>query len=182
MKRALIVHGWDCNSNDYWYQDEKKALEALGYEAKVPDMPSAVLPAMEKWVKVVSDFRPGENDILIGHSLGTTTILRYLEKSHQKVDKVFLIAAFARDLNEYFPTTHLLDPITDFATEKPFNWKKIKSNYNECFVINQKDDVWVPKECGIEVAEKLGANLKLVDGTNHFSKIDLSLINKHIHS
>ena len=89
-KRVLIIHGWESNSREHWFLAEKERLEKLGYEVVVPDMPNTLHPQKEEWVKVIEDFNPDENSILIGHSLGGVTILRYLEIAKNKTRKCIL--------------------------------------------------------------------------------------------
>lgn len=176
MKRVLIIHGWQSNSEEHWYQEEKNILESKGYEVSVPDMPNSNFPKQQEWVKVIEDFKPTENDVLIGHSLGVPTILRYLEDATGRVDKVFLFAGFASPLKLDVEDGEYPD---SFVT-KSFDWDAIKIKANNIYVINQRNDEWVPKEKGIEIADKLKEEIILVDGTNHFDTMDLDLINDRI--
>ncbi len=174
MKRAIIVHGWGSNPNDWWFKKEKKILGKKGYRVAIPLMPNTLLPKRTIWVRVLRLLVPGEKTVLIGHSLGCPTILRYLEKAKKPVDKVFLVAPFARDLGLNFV------PIQDFVS-KPFNWGKIRENANEFYVITQKDDEWTPVEYGVEVAEILGARLTITEGNDHLQEsLDLNLINDNL--
>jgi hypothetical protein len=176
MKKVLIIHGWESGSKEHWYQEEKSILEKRGYEVFVPDMPNTNFPVEKEWVKIVEDFSPNENDILIGHSLGAPTILRYLEKARGKVGKVFLIAGFASELKLDYPSTQYPQSFV----KRDFNWQRIKDNVGRAFVINQKDDEWVPKEKGEEIVQNIDGRFILVDGNNHFDKMDLNLINNYL--
>jgi len=80
-KKVLIIHGWESNSKEHWFLEEKKRLEKSGHEAVVPDMPNASRPIKEEWVRILKNFGPNESSVLIGHSLGGTAILRYLEEA-----------------------------------------------------------------------------------------------------
>ena len=171
MKRALIVHGWESASNEHWYQEEKKALEKLGYVVTAPNMPNSFHPDKEEWVNVITHFAPDEDSVLIGHSLGAPAILRYLEKTDKKVGKIFLVAGFASDLGFNETRKFVIDP---------FDWDKIKQNVEEIFVLNQIDDPWVPFAVGAEMAKNLSVEIVKVDGNNHFDTMDLDLINKEL--
>ena len=177
MKRALIIHGFGSNSREHWFQEEKVTLEKMGYQVTVPDMPHASEPVKEEWLEVVRKFKPSESDILIGHSLGAPTILRYLEEAENKVGKVFLLSAFAEDLNPFSEDKHTFDDINNFIVDTPFDWNKIKKNCDEFYVIHETNDPYVPKECGMRVAQNLSGNLVLCEGDCHFDKLDLTLIN-----
>lgn len=170
-KRILIIHGWESNSKEHWFLEEKTRLEKMGYEVSVPDMPHSFFPKQEEWVKVVEDFQPDKNSILIGHSLGCPTILRYLERAKKKIDKCFLIASPINFLSFL--------PVKNFF-ETDFQWEKIKKMAKKFIVINQTKDTWVPLSHGQELSKKLGVNLIVVEGTDHFDKMDLSLIENNL--
>lgn len=171
MKKALITHGWESGPNEHWYQEEAAVLERLGLEVLVPEMPGGTWPKKDEWVKIVADFNPDEETVLIGHSLGAPTILRYLENAEKKVGKVFLVAGFAKDLG--------MEETSNFVAE-PFDWEKIKASANEIYVINEIDDPWVPLERGKEIAEATGAEFVPVAGNVHFDSMDLNLINSRL--
>jgi hypothetical protein len=175
-KRILIIHGWESNSKEHWFLEEKRRLEKLGHEVVVPDMPNTFHPKQEEWIKVIEDFAPDDNSILIGHSLGGVTILRYLEKTNKKLTKCILIATPIRKLSK---SGYDFNPIDDFF-EPDFNWEKIKQNCKEFIVINQTEDNWIPPQHGKDLAYYVGGTLKIVEGNNHFDTIDFSLLEEHI--
>lgn len=171
MKRAIIIHAWGSDPKEHWYQEEKKLLEEKDYKVDLPKMPGGLWPKQDEWLKVIESLEPDESTVMIGHSLGAPAILRYLEASGNKVDKLFLVAAFAVDLG--------IKETSSFF-QKAFDWGKIKKNFGQAYVINEKDDPYVPLERGKEVAESLGAELIVVDGNIHFDKMDLSVINSKV--
>jgi len=168
MRKVIIIHGWESNPSEHWYLEEKRILEGRGYEVLVPEMPDSAHPQKDEWVKTIGNLCPDENTILVGHSLGTPAILRYLEQSGQKVDKVISIAGFAQDLG-YAETSNFV--------EEPFDWDKIKILANKFVIIAQKEDPYVSVEIAKEVADKTNGEWVLVDGDNHFDKMDLDLMN-----
>ncbi|MEK7108482.1 MAG: alpha/beta fold hydrolase, partial [Patescibacteria group bacterium] len=80
-KRAIIVHGWSGNPQEGWFPWLEKEITTAGLEVSVPAMPDADHPKIEPWVQTLVDTigTPDANTILIGHSIGAQTILRYLE-------------------------------------------------------------------------------------------------------
>jgi len=90
-KRVLIIHGLESNSREHWFLEEKTRLEKLGYEVTVPDMPNSFHPQKEEWLKVIKDFNLDENSILIGHGLGGTIILSFLEQATKVVGECIFI-------------------------------------------------------------------------------------------
>lgn len=87
MKRAIIVHCWGGDSDYAWYPWAKSQLENLGYQVTVPDMPDSDPPILATWLphlkKIIG--QPDDELVLIGHSIGTVAIMRYLELLGQKV-------------------------------------------------------------------------------------------------
>lgn len=175
-KRVLIIHGWESNSREHWFLEEKGRLEKLGFEVVVPDMPDTFHPKKEEWVKVIKDFNPDKDSILIGHSLGGVAILRYLEETSNKVGECILIATPIRKLKredyDFGPTYNFFEPDIDY--------QKIKQNCKEFIVINQTDDPWVPLQHGKDLANYINANFEMVEGNDHFDKINFNLLEKYI--
>jgi len=46
--------------------------------------------------------------------------------------------------------------------------------------LNQTKDPWVDPQHGKDLAKYLGVNLVLIEGNDHFDKIDFSLLEKNI--
>lgn len=102
MKRAIIIHGWEGSPDSNWFTSVANDFRKLDYYVEVPQMPNAFFPKKEQWVSYLSNLigTPDENLVLIGHSLGCITILRYLEglPTDQKVGKIVLVAGFAESV------------------------------------------------------------------------------------
>lgn len=170
-KRVLIIHGWESNSREHWFLAAKERLEKLGYQVFVPDMPNTFYPKQEEWVKVIEDFKPDEDSILIGHSLGGVTILRYLEKATKKVGQSILIAAAIRKVG--------YKEIDNFF-ETDFDWGKIKESSKSFIILSQREDPIVNVQHSQDLTKHLGAKSILVEGKDHFDKIDFSLLEENI--
>jgi hypothetical protein len=172
-KRVLIIHGWESNSKEHWFLEEKERLEKLGYGVTVPDMPNTLRPKKEEWVSVIKDFNPDENSILIGHSLGGVAILRYLEAADRKVGKCILIATPIKKLGLGY------EGIENFL-EEDFDWDKVKGKARKLVIFNQTEDPAVPLQHGKDLANFINAELVIVNGNDHFDKIDFELLEKYI--
>lgn len=172
-KNILILHGWDSGSKEHWYMDAKTFLTNKGYKVYVPDMLGAYYPKKEEWLKIVKNFQPDENWILIGHSLGGVTILKYLEQATVKVNKVILIAT------PYEPME--FTPIANFFAGG-FDWEIIKTMADKFIVVSEDNDPLVPLDHGKNYAKKLNCQLIVENGFLHFDKIDLKLLEKIIES
>ncbi|XOB41012.1 MAG: RBBP9/YdeN family alpha/beta hydrolase [Candidatus Nealsonbacteria bacterium] len=170
-KRILILHGWESNSKEHWFLEEKERLEKLGHKVFVPDMPNTFHPKKEQWIKVIEDFDPDSRSVLVGHSLGGTVILNYLEKIDEKIKRCVLIATPIEKLS-FKPTNNFFEP--------NFDWQKIKQNCEEFFILNQTKDPWVPLEHGESLATYVNGKLIKVDGDDHFDAIDFPMLEKCI--
>lgn len=186
MKRALILHGFFDNSRMYWFQKEKKLLEKHGYLVTAPDLPHSFIPRKGSWLRVVDEFAPDKESVLLGFSLGGTTILKYLETTETKVDTVILLAT-PIGFTEKPKGLHLFveSLLTDFlfklsGYEKSYDWDKIKESADRFILIYKNGD---PKVCptqGRILAENLGTKLIMLRGKDHMHKLNLELVNKNL--
>lgn len=170
-KRVIFIHGWGGYPNEGWRPWLQEELEMKGYKVLNPFMPNTDNPEVNKWISTLSEVvdRPDENTILVGHSLGAITILRYLEslKDSEKIGGAVFIAGFANDLtfNGY------KGELTQFV-KNPLDWEKIRKHCKFFSVIQSKDDQWV----SVDQFENLKLHLKgkfiLTDGMKHFSGDD----------
>lgn len=172
-KRVFIIHGWEGSPKNDWMPWAKKELEQKGYQVIVPEMPDTKHPRIETWVPYVNKVvgKPDENTILIGHSIGCQTVLRYLQtlKDEQKVAKVILVAGWIS-----------LTPISLRAPEDreivkpwyetPIDYQKVKSHADSFVAIFSDNDPYVPFLKNSETyKEKLGAEIILEKGKGHFN-------------
>ena len=163
-KKVVIIHCWDGTPDYCWYPWLKKNLELKGFFVKVPTMPETGLPKQKLWVQKMEKVigQPSSNLILVGHSIGCITILRYLEslKEGQSIAGAVLIAGFISDLGfkelkNYFET--------------PLNLEKVKSHCSKFVAIYSDNDPYVDLKYGYEFKEKLGAKLIVKSKKGHFS-------------
>lgn len=164
MKRAIIVHCWSGSPNYAWYQWVKDELGKRDYQVTVPDMPNTDEPKLSTWLPRLKQTigHPDEELLLIGHSIGTVTIMRYLESlQEERVGKVILVAGFTdqlgfRELENFF--------------DKHLDFSKIKSKSKNGFVAIQSDnDPFVSEQYGTRLQEELGAKLVVKHGAYHMS-------------
>ncbi len=164
MKRAVIVHCWGGNSNYAWYPWAKAELEKLGYAVTVPDMPDSDPPKLATWLphlrQVIGE--ADEDLVLIGHSIGTVAIMRYLESLQSgQVGKVIMVAGFTDQLG-------FSELENFFETRLDFSSIKTKSK-NGFVVIQSDDDPFVSEQYGTRLQEELGAKLIIKHGAKHMS-------------
>ncbi|MBI3619625.1 serine hydrolase family protein [Candidatus Roizmanbacteria bacterium] len=171
MKTVHIVHGWYGNPDGEWRPWLKKILLQKGWRVEIPAMPNSRKPEMNAWVKHLKKTipAPDKNTVLIGHSLGVITILRYLEslKPAEKIGAAILIAGFSYDL-EYDGYHQELG--TFFRTS--VNFAAVKKHCHNFTVLHSQDDPWVPIKHAYLFREKLGARIIIQNGMKHYSGDD----------
>jgi predicted alpha/beta hydrolase family esterase len=165
MKRAIIVHCWGGAADYAWYPWAKTELEKRGYEVTVPNMPDPDPPVLATWLPHLAQLvgEPDDDLVLIGHSIGTVTIMRYLESLPEgaQVGRVILVAAFTdqlgfRELENYF--------------ESRLDYSKIKNKSKNGFVVIQSDDdPFVSEQYGTRLQEELNAKLVIKHAASHMS-------------
>lgn len=165
MKRAIIVHCWEGYPEYCWYPWVKKELEAKGFSVLVPEFPDTDNPKQDAWVQYLAKKVgiPDDNFVLIGHSIGSVTILRYLEnlRPEERVGGAVLVAGFTDDLG--------FDQLKNYF-QTPIDLEKIRSKSKNGFVaIHSDNDPFVPSKHGDVFNEKLGAGLIIMHAMKHFS-------------
>jgi predicted alpha/beta hydrolase family esterase len=165
MKRAVIVHCWSGSPQYCWYPWVKAQLEQRGFRVTVPAMPDADAPKLATWLPALIQTvgEPDEELYLIGHSIGSVTILRYLEQlpEQSKVGGIVLVAGFTdplgfKELENFFSV--------------PLDLEGAKEHLAKgAVLVHSDDDPYVSLHFGHELKEKLGAELKVLPGMKHFS-------------
>lgn len=173
MKRAYVVHGWGGNSKEGWFPWLKKELESQGIETTVFDMPDTENPTIETWVKYLEDNiqNPDAETILIGHSIGCQTILRYLEKllENMKIGKAILVAPWY--LLSNLEVEEL--PIAKPWLETPIDEKKVLEHVGKIVTIFSDNDFYDCVEENKKIfSEKYNAEIIIEHAKGHFSGDD----------
>ena len=166
--KIVFVHGYTASSKADWYPNLTKELDALHVDYVVPDLPCGKHPHAKDWLEIVDrEVRnAGKPVALVGHSLGSRTVLLYLDQFKQPVKMVFLIAAFA---NWTENAKRRDENYADFFEHK-LDIDAIKKLCNKFVVIHSRDDDSIDYKQGQEIAEDLGAKLVTADGRGHMYK------------
>ena len=144
MKQVFIIHGWGGSSEKDWIPWAKRVLVQKGFEVHIPTMPDTDNPVIDKWVGHLAK-EIGEIDkdtVLIGHSIGCQTILRYLEgfSTGSRIGKVILIAPWVSLKN----LTSEEEPIARPWEETQINFDSLKSKAGSYVAVFSDDDPVVP--------------------------------------
>jgi len=162
----IIIHGVYATPESNWFPWLKKEVETLGYEAIVPKFPTPLDQSLESWFRVLSQYenKINEETVLIGHSLGASFILSYLEKTNKKIKAAFLVSAFHKQLGSQY------DELNKTFVDRQFNWEKIRQSCGRFFVFASDNDLYIPLEIGKEIADNLKTELSIVHDAGHINK------------
>jgi predicted alpha/beta hydrolase family esterase len=80
-KRAFIIHGYLSSPNEAWLPWLRRELEKKGYAVSLPAMPRPDHPVISEWIGFIAGLvgEPDDSTSMIGHSIGSQAVLRYLE-------------------------------------------------------------------------------------------------------
>lgn len=148
---VLIVHGIMGRAGIHWQQWLHDELARNGHTVLMPEMPHAEHPDRTEWletIKTVTADIAVEDLVIIGHSLGVTTALDFVESVSTPVRGLVSVAGFARDwqaeLNSYF------------LAERTIDLAAVRTHVRSAAVFFADTDPYVPQEELWYVARELG--------------------------
>jgi predicted alpha/beta hydrolase family esterase len=161
-----IIHGTKASSKAHWFPWLKQTLRDQHIESQIPDMPTPEGQNFASWQRTFHD-QYGElkaDDILIGHSIGTAFILRYLQEQSVKIKSAILICPFVDKIGnpEY-------DTLNRTFVEKQLDWIKIKSRAEKFICLAGDDDPYVSLPLSQKVATHLGCELQIIKNGGHLN-------------
>ncbi len=167
MKQAYLIHGWDGSPTNCWFPWLSKEVEKLGYKVKALKMPHPATPTIKDWVSTLEkEIIPAEETILIGHSIGCQTIMRYLQKPPRKVKAVFFVAGWFHIDNE--EESKESKEIAKPWLETPMDFTKIKTNCTKFVALFSNDDPFVPLSDAKLFEKNLGAKIIIEKNKSHY--------------
>ena len=173
-KQVYIIHGYKASPGNHWFPWLKEKLTRYDVATEILSMPTPSRPKVNEWVNAlvtnISDC--GENTFFVAHSLGTITLLKYLEKLNrtQKVGGIILVSGFANEL-PIFNQIDEFKPLEEF-TKDEINFEHIKKVTQYRSVIASGNDPIVPAESSRNLAEQLGSEYHLSNEAGHFLESD----------
>ncbi len=171
MKKAIIVHGWDGSPEEPMHRWLKKELEKRGYDVIVPKMPNPGEPEIGAWVSYLNKIigKLDEKTLLIGHSIGCQTIMRYLAKENfnGKINIIFIAGWFKLDNLESKEIEAIAKPWLTI----PINFNKVKQKINSLVVFLSNNEPYNFVDYNAKMfKEKLGAKTVILKNMGHFSE------------
>ncbi|MEN9649768.1 MAG: hypothetical protein RL094_735 [Candidatus Parcubacteria bacterium] len=164
MKKVYIVHGYGGHPDSNWFPWLKMQLEKHTIDVVVPAMPHTDTPQKAEWVSymqsIVKD--PNEDTYFVGHSLGCSTILHYIETLPDdiKVGGAVLVAGFISPIH--------FSELDEF-TQIPLDKEKIKKSVKKLVAISSDNDQHVPYAQAEEMRDYLGAELITIAQGRHLN-------------
>lgn len=171
-KRVFIVHGWEATPESDWFPWLKSELEKRRFEAIVPEMPDTVHPRIGSWVSTLSNTvgKPDDETILVGHSIGGQTVLRYLStiEGDRKVRGTVIVASWTTLRSAALGDKESRDVANPWLTT-PIDWDKAKEHSKQFTAIFSDNDPYVDLDVNEEFKSKLGAKIIVEHGKGHMN-------------
>lgn len=167
MKTVYIIHGWSGSKLlRSWLKPE---LEARGYEVIMPVLPDMEHPKIENWLPFVQQTikSPGADTIIVGHSMGGATLLRYLEALPESVviGKAICVAPVINKITslENDEERQIAEP----WLTRPIDTEKVKRSAKDLVGFFSDDDPAIPLESEKFFREKYGRTI-IEHGMRHY--------------
>lgn len=164
MNKVFLVHGFEGSPNGGWRPYLMAELNEHDIYACALSMPSPEKPLLSEWLEEIKrhvEKNPDDALYLVGHSLGGTATLRYLERYDDKnIKGVVLVST---------PCEKTQNRKIDNFLESDFDYETIKSRGSAVAIIHGVDDPWVPVANAKHVAEKTQGKLILIPNGKHLN-------------
>lgn len=170
-KQILFIHGGGEGARAEDSKLTASLQQNLGndYQVTIPQMPNENAPEYDAWKsQIAKDLSTlGKHVILVGHSFGSSVLLKYLteEKLSTTVDGIFLIAAPFWGTPDWEYEAYVLPD--NFASKLPAK--------APIYFYHSRGDEWVPFEHLALYASKVPqATIREFEGRGHQFNNDLS--------
>lgn len=153
-QKVLLIHGFTGSAEINWFPWLKAKLEKEGFEVFAPTMSTTKHPTIESWMSELEPFvqQMGQNDIIIGHSLGANAAARVLEKLNKKIGSlIFVSGAVDKKSDADWERFKQLDPDEDNDAlrkfwEAPIDWEKVNTLADYKLTIVSSNDDYISVE------------------------------------
>ena len=135
-------------------------------------MPHPENPTIQDWVSFVAHVvgEPDEHTYLVGHSMGTQAILRYLEglPANKRIGGAVFVAGFFELMGLDEEGKEIAKP----WLETPIDCVKVKQHADKFAAIFSDNDLFVALRNKELMEQRLGAKTMVENGKGHFSGDD----------
>jgi uncharacterized protein len=171
LASVIVIHGFDGNPDDSWKPWLRQELLARHVALAMPQMPEPATPKLFDWLKTIDTLVESavEPIILVGHSLGGTAVLRYVESTPSKPILACISLAGVVDPAPYDQEAY---PFRESFFETPIDLARVRTNVGHLIGIYSRDDTDVAFDQAEKFQQEGSAELLDVDGYGHFSEED----------
>ena len=171
VKHVIIIHGWYGSPNEKPMAWLKRELEETGLSVLSPEMPHPQMPTIDDWVsKLKSLISIPSETILIGHSIGCQTILRYLENEKRKFAGVVLVAPWLKLKSGSM--SEVEHKIAETWEKNRINFSKVKDKSNFFEIFYSVNDNFVSVDDSLKLKKELNAGTVNLGEKGHLSEDD----------
>jgi predicted alpha/beta hydrolase family esterase len=164
MKKVFIIHGFQGSPNGGWRPWLMAELEKKEIYACALSMPSPDEPICSEWVEEISkhiEINKKDELYLVGHSLGVSAIMRYLESATASVVVGVVLVSGPFKNNENKKLSNFLD--------RKFDFEKIKSKCKTFIIIHGDNDDSVPLDNAKNLCKELNGDLVVIKNGGHLN-------------
>ncbi len=171
MKKVFIVHGFVGIPNGGWIPWLMEELAKNKIFACALAMPNPKNPSVPEWIEEIShavNNAPDDEIYLVGHSLGATAVMKYLESipNEKKVSGVVLISGLISPLDPENSKSNYR-AIDSFVVPSIY-FEKVKNKSDKFILLHSVDDPAVPFAHAEIISKELNCKLVKVDKYKHF--------------
>jgi predicted alpha/beta hydrolase family esterase len=171
MKKVFIVHGFGGIPNGGWIPWLMEELAKKKIYACALPMPESKKPVVSKWIEEISfalDNSPEDEIFLVGHSLGATAVLKYLEfiKENKKISGAVLVSGLVSPLEPDNINSNYR--LIDSFVVPTINFNEVKNKTQKFIVLHSTDDPAVPFSHAEIISNSLDCELVKVEKGGHF--------------
>lgn len=161
-QRVIIVHGFNGNPDKHWYPWLAAELLAEGIAVSRLALPQPKDPQLRPWLDAIAEQAgPLAGTVVVTHSLGGFTILRYLQENPEiQLRGIVLVSGFDAPV--------AAQPVLDDFLAPGVDSTALRERLGTISVISSDNDHVIPAADSQALADRLGVELTIVPGGAHF--------------
>ncbi|MEK9160603.1 MAG: alpha/beta hydrolase [Patescibacteria group bacterium] len=164
MKKVFLIHGFEGSPNGGWRPWLMTELDLRDVYAAALVMPTPAQPIEEEWIAEIARHINIEDEVyLVGHSLGVTAILRYLETAPVQIAGAVLVSG---------PCNATGNTKIDNFFKIPFNYAIIRQRVGKAAIIHSDNDHLVSLDDAKILEKELEATLTVIHEGGHLGSHD----------
>lgn len=163
MTKAYLIHGTSTRDDDWFPWLEEAVAPAIKLDRIW--LPEPFNPSPIEWAQAIDQQVPAEDGVvLVAHSLGCISALRFIERHRINDARLLLVGAFDQPLPTY--------PQLDRFVTPPLQYDQVTPKVSQATVIAAQDDPIAPFTGNAQVARTLNAKFIGQATGGHFLSSD----------